>query len=523
LINGGRFHKNAADDVSSPRRSMTTVSTSTAPTFTERHGLWSQDQWRQADELRQRIVMEKLQFVRLAWADPHGASRAKAVTVPAFLAALTSGYNINVATTTLDSANARTFSSFTRGGGMGLAEMTGSPNLTIIPDPATFRVLPWAPGVGWILCDEYFNTGVPFHFSPRHILRKQLARLAERRMTAIIGLEVEWYLLRIADDRLREENIGVPGVRGKPLPMLAPEPGYSYHSESNMDMMQPVLSALADACEAIDLPLRSIENEWGPGQVECTFAARDALTTADNLVLFRTMTRQVCRRLGHFATFMCRPGLKGYYSSGWHLHQSMVDTDSGANLFMPETAAEVLSPLGRHMVGGLMAHAAPSTVFSTPTVNGFRRFRTNSLAPDRATWCYDHRGVMIRALGGPGDPATRLENRIGEPSANPYLYIASQIIAGLDGIDHATDPGPQIDEPYAADRPLLPKSLPAALDALDTSPLFRRELGDVFVDYYLRLKGNEAGRFQRWLEETGTADDGENTTEWEQREYFDFF
>src|ERR1700755_530261 len=175
------------------RTAMTSQSKSTDQSFIERHGLWTADQWRQAEELRQRLAIENLQFVRLAWADPHGASRAKAVTVPAFLAALTSGYNINVATTTLDSANARTFSSFTRGGGMGLAEMTGSPNLTIVPDPATFRVPPWAPGVGWILCDEYFNSGVPFHFSPRHLLRKQLRRLAEQGMRHVVGLEVEWY------------------------------------------------------------------------------------------------------------------------------------------------------------------------------------------------------------------------------------------------------------------------------------------------------------------------------------------
>src|SRR5205807_91246 len=161
------------------------------------------------------------------------------------------------ATTTLDSANARTFSSFTRGGGMGLPEMTGSPNLTIVPDPSTFRVLPWAPGVGWILCDEYFNIGVPFHFSPRHLLRRQLRRL------------------------------------------------------------------------------RAVENEWGPGQVECTFAAVEALAAADNYFLFRSSTRQICRRMDHFATFMCRPGPKGYYSSGWHLHQSLVDARSGSNLFMP--------------------------------------------------------------------------------------------------------------------------------------------------------------------------------------------
>src|SRR5271165_3372647 len=169
--------------------------------FIARHGLWTDDQIRQAAELENRLALEKLDFVRMAWADPHGASRAKAVAIPAFLATLRNGYNINVATTTLDSANARTFSSFTRGGGMGLDEMTGSPNLTIVPDPATFRVLPWAPGVGWILCDEYFNTGVPFHFSPRHLLRKQLRRLQERGMGYVVGLEVEWYLLRVTEEQ----------------------------------------------------------------------------------------------------------------------------------------------------------------------------------------------------------------------------------------------------------------------------------------------------------------------------------
>jgi glutamine synthetase len=489
--------------------------------FIEKHGLWTDDQRRQAEELKLRVQKENLQFVRLAWADPHGASRAKAVTAPAFIAALDAGYNINVATTTLDSANARTFSSFTRGGGMNLPEMTGSPNLTIVPDPATFRVLPWAPGVGWILCDEYFNSGVPFHFSPRHLLRKQLRRLQEKGMGYVVGLEIEWYLLRVAEE-LSDEHVGAPGMRGRPVSTVPPEPGYSYHSESNMDLMQPVLTALAEAFEKIELPLRSVENEWGPGQVECTFAAGDALTAADNLLLFRTATKQICRRLGYVATFMCRPGLKGY-SSGWHLHQSLIDAKSGKNLFMPEREGEVLSRLGRNFVGGLLKYAAPCTPFTTPTINGYRRFRPNSLAPDRATWCYDHRGVMIRVLGAPGDPASRVENRVGEPAANPYLFMMSQIVAGLDGVAQALDPGPQIEEPYASDCPMLPKSLPEALTALEEALLFRNELGSVFIDYFLKLKRNEAGRFQRWLEEGGVQPPDNETSEWEQREYFDFF
>ena len=127
----------------------------------------------------------------------------------------------------------------------------------------------------------------------------------------------------------------------------------------------------------------------------------------------------------------------------------------------------MLSPLGQSYLAGLLQYAVPSTVFATPTVNGYRRFKPNSLAPDRATWAYDHRGAMIRVLGGLHDPATRLENRMGEPAANPYLFILSQVVAGLAGVTAKLRPPPATDEPYAAERPMLPKNLPEALDALE--------------------------------------------------------
>src|SRR5260370_1283233 len=132
------------------------------------------------------------------------------------------------------------------------------------------------------------------------------------------------------------------------------------------------------------------------------------------------------------------------------------------------------------------------------------------------------RGVMVRVLGAPGDQATRLENRIGEPAANPYLFILSQIVAGLDGIEHGLDPGPPEDDPYNAKLPPLPTNLPAALDALEREPLFRGELGGVFVDYYLKLKRNEAGRFAQWLKETAGRESTEPTAR-DHNEDFDFF
>jgi glutamine synthetase len=484
--------------------------------FIERHGLWSAEQRAQARDLRRQA--ESLDLIRLAWGDPHGASRAKAVSPATFVEALSSGYNVNVATTTLDSAGERVFKSFTRGGGMGLEEMTGSPNLVVVPDPSTFRVLPWAKGVGWVLCDEYFRDGTPFHFSPRHLLKRQVNRLRERKLHLVVGLEIEWYLARVLEERLSDEHVSVPGVRGRPVQTVPIEPGFSYHSETNLDLMQPVLGELARAYTALGLPLRSIENEWGPGQVECTFAAQHALRAADDMVLFRTATRQVCRRLGCLASFMCRPALKGYYSSGWHLHQSVADA-AGKNLF--SSPQKLLSSLGEQWLAGLLEHAAPSSAFATPTVNGYRRYRPNSLAPDRAGWGYDHRGAMVRVLGGDGDPATRLENRLGEPAANPYLYIASQIICGLDGVERGSAPGARDEEPYAAERALLPASLGEALEALDGAALYRRELGEVFVSYFLRLKRSELNRFLKWKEDN-PAEECE-PTQWEQNEYFDFF
>jgi glutamine synthetase len=130
---------------------------------------------------------------------------------------------------------------------------------------------------------------------------------------------------------------------------------------------------------------------------------------------------------------------------------------------------------------------------------------------------------MLRVLSAANDPASRIENRIGEPSANPYLYVLSQLIAGLDGIDNTHDPGPPETDPYTADRTMLPKSLKDALIAMEAEPLFCRELGKVFVDYYLKIKRTELGRFMSYMRDNGIEAPGDDTSEWEQNEYFDFF
>jgi glutamine synthetase len=226
-------------------------------------------------------------------------------------------------------------------------------------------------------------------------------------------------------------------------------------------------------------------------------------------VLFRSATKQIAQRHGYHATFMCRPQVPNVMSSGWHLHQSLKDRKTGANAFVDATAP--LSPAGMHYMAGLLANARAAAAFSTPTLNGYKRYRPFSLAPDRALWAQANRGVMVRVLGGPGDPATHLENRVGEPAANPYLYMASQVVCGLDGLRTKADPGPSADAPYDTTAPLLPHTLQESLEALAGNKVLRTGFGGFFVDYYLKLKQAEIDRFN--LE----------VTDWEQREYFSTF
>jgi glutamine synthetase len=275
--------------------------------------------------------------------------------------------------------------------------------------------------------------------------------------------------------------------------------------------MEPALEIIRRGVVALGLPLRSVEVEFGPSQCEFSVAPTRGLVPADNMVLFRSAVKQIARRHGYHATFMCRPKLPNLFASGWHLHQSIVSRASGDNAFMTTNDGEVLSPFARHYLAGLLAHARASAVFTTPTINGYKRYRTYSLAPDRAIWGRDNRGVMIRVLGGPNDSATRLENRIGEPAANPYLYMASQILSGLDGVDRKLDPGPSADAPYETRAALLPKTLRDAVTALNDDPFFRGAFGEKFVDYYVHIKNAEIERFQA------------EVSEWEHREYFEMF
>ena len=476
--------------------------------FVARHGLWSDDQRAAAREMAAGLRAGGMEVVRFVFADQHGVTRGKTLVASEALALLEEGVSLTSTLLLKDTAHRTAYSIFSAEGGHGIPEMQGAADVLIVPDPTTFRILPWAPSCGWVLCDPYFHDGRPVPFGTRHMLARAVEALKQRGYAFLAGLEVEFHVFRVTDPRMALADAGQPGT---PPDVELLSHGYQYLTELRYDAVEPVMELLRKNVQAIGLPLRSLEVEYGPSQFEFTFAPQAGLANADAMLLFRNVVKQVCRRAGYHATFMCRPALPNVFSSGWHLHQSLTDLASGANAFAaPAGATTPLSQLGMHWLGGLMAHARGATAMSTPTINGYRRFRRNSLAPDRVAWAHDNRAAMLRVMAR-GAAASRIENRVGEPAANPYLYFASQILSGIDGLERKLDPGPSADAPYEMVAPALPRSLREALVALREDACMAAGLGDDFIAYFCRLKEAELARFDA------------EVTEWEQREYFEMF
>jgi glutamine synthetase len=481
--------------------------------FVERHSLWSDTQAKAAAQIERIIKKEKLEVVRFSFADQHGVLRGKTLLASEAAGAMRAGVTMTTTLLAKDTAHRTVYPVFTRGGGFAMGEMQGGGDFVMVADPATFRILPWANKTGWILCDIYFVNGKAVPFSTRARCRDALTTLGKAGFDFFAGLEVEFHLFKLENPRLAPADATWPPAA--PEVSLLTQ-GYQYLTESRFDLIDPAVEILRRGVEQLGLPLRSVEIELGPSQCEFTFRPQFGLDTADTMVLFRAAVKQIARRHGLLASFMCRPAFANVMSSGWHLHQSLVEAKTGRNAFAFDHP-DILSTVGKYYLGGLLAHARAAAALTTPTINGYKRYRPNSLAPDRAIWAHDNRGVMIRVLGQPGEPATRLENRVGEPAANPYLYLASQIYSGLDGIARRLDPGPSADTPYEAPAVLLPKNLGEALTALRSDEVFRAGFGPGFIDYYTHIKAAELERFQK---ESG---DQAEVTPWEQKEYLDLF
>lgn len=475
--------------------------------FIEKHGCWSEAQKKQAIEVLAKVEKEKIKSIRIGWGDVHGIIRGKTVSVEELKNCFRDGRDFQGCFGLLDPTNHPIYPPFSSKDEVGIPELIGLPDMVLVPDPSTFRVVPWVDGTASILSDAYFLNGKPAPFCTRRILREQIGKLAKDGYSMMIGLELEFGIFKMLDPKLEAINSGWPPQA--PSVNLSCH-GYQYLSEVTADRLHDVLNELKTNLEAYGMPLLTMEIEFGPSQFEINLRPMPALEAADAVLAIRSCIKQICWRQGYHATFMARTNLPNCFVSGWHLHQSLWTIGDEKSAFLSPDS--LLSKLGMNFVGGIVEHAPGTSLLSTPTINGYKRYMPDSFAPTRACWGYENRGVMVRVLGGAGNPLSHIENRAAEPSANPYLYIAAQIIAGRDGVKKNIDPGKPTIGGYAAeDKPKLPMNIFEAIEGFKKDDVVKKELGETFANLLVKMKEFEVNRFMT------------SVTDWEMQEYFDMY
>ena len=325
-----------------------------------------------ARQMRERSI----DLVRIGWCDLHGVLRGKTLTAAAVPRALQSGVGMVSTVLLKDTSDRTAYRVFAPGGngkpsGFGFAN-----NLVLLPDPASFRTLPWAPGTGWMRAEAWFDDATPVAIDTRRMLRSALERLGAAGFGLTCGLEVEFHIYRLTapqgDASLDPERAAWPG---DPPALAMIHPGYNLLAESWADMADEPLRIVQRTAEGLGLPLASLEIELGPSQVEAVFDATDALQAADDMVAFRNGVKQALRRAGYHASFVCLPPFANVMASGWHLHQSLVDLETGGNAFCrdapapgstPDDAEHSLSAVGAQWLAGLLAHGRAMTPFCAP-------------------------------------------------------------------------------------------------------------------------------------------------------------
>jgi len=397
-------------------------------------------------------------------------------------------------------------------------------DLLALPDPSTLQPLPWRPEVGWLSCD-LVHEGRELPHGPRNVLREVQAKLkAEAGLTLKSGVECEFFLLD-----------GGPGADPR-VPRLSdpmdlqPKPCYDAHA---LMRRYGLVSTLCEHMERMGWGPYQADHEDANGQFEINFDFADCLVTADRVVLFKYMVRSLAEERGFRATFMPKP-FADLTGSGCHAHLSLHDAATGENvcgaavatgLESAESGAAVthgLSPRALSFLAGLLEHAPALCALTNPAVNSYKRLGARSTSsgstwsPTAATWAGNNRTALVRVPGG----APRMELRLADMAANPYLMAAAVGAAGLDGLQRAAVPPPPADlnmydraDPAVAravaGAKSLPKDLAGALAALDQSAPLRAGLGDDFVGSYLKL------RREQWEEYAAQL------TPWELRTYLD--
>jgi glutamine synthetase len=442
--------------------------------------------------LRTELTTKGIDVLRLIYSDILGITRSKDLLVSHLETSVATGpaFCQGVWVTT------------TRGGVLDGNDImsSGLPDLVTKIDASTVTMMPWEPGVALVIADAFEPDGSASALAPRSVLRGVIERYREHGLIPVIGPELEFY-------------IAERGEAGWQRAIEAT--GRVYTTGAWVDPDGTFLHLLR-MLDQMDIGVFAGNHEFSPSQYEINLWHGEALRAADRTFLFKTAIKDIVARRGQLATFLGKPWADEG-GSGFHVHVSVTDS-VGSNL-MCRPDGELTETAGS-MIAGILKHAPALVAFTNPTVNAYKRLGPDTLAPYRANWGHDNRSSMLRVPPERG-MGTRLELRVGDGAANPYLLIASVLAAALDGIEQAL-PVPPSAEGWSYDNEaeaVLPMTFTDALDALDSDRFLRDTLGAPLTDVFTLLKRDEVARYEAAVDDPATRD----VTTWELDEYLEAY
>ncbi len=355
------------------------------------------------------------------------------------------------------------------------------------PDPSTFQLLPWrgdAPSTARMFCDIMMPDGSPSYADPRYVLKRTLQAAAEKGFTFYTHPEIEFYLFK-----------GQPGPGDDPIPV--DRSSYFDHTAQSRgsDFRREAINML----ESMGISVEFSHHEAGPGQQEIDLRYADALSTADNIMTFRTVVREVALSQGIWASFMPKP-FTTHPGSGMHTHVSLFEGDT--NAFFEAGAEYQLSTTARHFIAGILRHASEITCVTNQWVNSYKRLIGGGEAPSHICWGHNNRSAMVRVpMYKPNkDQSTRIELRTVDAACNPYLAFAVMLAAGMKGLEEEYELPREAEdnvwslndrERKALGLEQLPKNLYDAIKVAEDSELLAETLGEHVYEFFLRNKRTE--------------------------------
>jgi glutamine synthetase len=438
------------------------------------------------------VAKHDIKYVRLIVIDPNG--QPKAMLIPE--------YNIKDA---LENGIAFDGSSIP-----GFADVNQS-DLNLHPDPDTFLVPMWeTPGIALMFCYVSNPDGSPFAGDPRGCLKSAVDELEKQGLGFNTGPELEYFYVTTNDGII--EPYGKGGYFD--LPPLDPT------EEAKLDTLM--------CLEAAGFQLDRVHHEAAQGQQEINFRYNDALKTADNVILYKLAVRTIAQKHGAMATFMPKP-FWGINGSGCHMHQSIIELDTGRNIFSDPNSKTGLSEEAEYYVGGILNHATAMSAIVAPLVNSYKRLVPHYEAPVYVAWGLANRSALVRIPLAPGEKnkVTRIEYRHPDPSSNPYLAATVLLKSGILGIKNKIDPGePHQENIYNMSKKqrekngidVLPENLGQAIEIFESNKIMKKALGDFLHSNLVKMKKKEYQDYQNYTGVEWPAS-RPKITEWEYEHY----